>query len=284
MPLEKGDQEADQPFNQLEDLAKEEETVSTEKDKWTDWISEDTWRLFDRRAVGQHRMSKQDAKMLTKEIKQSLAKDQKVQVEAAGMEIEAELTKGDPKSAFGKLKRWYHQTTGRPMKPTHEDTETLRKERKELYTKAEDLPPMFEVVEVPATVDDSIPTEREICKAIRKLKNGKAPGSSRITAEHLKKWMSKCRTDPKQWELVTKVVEEAFRMGQIPKRLSQSICVLIPKNEKGDYRGIGLLETIWKLIASIIDRRLGSGITLHNAHHGFWRGRGTGTAIMEMKL
>jgi hypothetical protein len=54
MPLEKGDQEADQPFNQLEDLAKEEETVLTEKDKWTDWISEDTWRLFDRKAAGQH--------------------------------------------------------------------------------------------------------------------------------------------------------------------------------------------------------------------------------------
>jgi hypothetical protein len=77
MPLEKGDQEADQPFNQLEDLAKEEETVLTEKDKWTDWISEDTWRLFDRRAAGQHQMSKRDTKMLTKEIKQSLAKDQK---------------------------------------------------------------------------------------------------------------------------------------------------------------------------------------------------------------
>jgi hypothetical protein len=62
------------------------------------------------------------------------------------------------------------------------------------------------------------------------------------------------RTEPKQWELVKKLVEEAFRMGRIPKRLSQSICVLIPKNKKGDYRGIGLLETIWKLIASIIDR------------------------------
>jgi hypothetical protein len=170
------------------------------------------------------------------------------------------------------------------MKSTREDTEALRKERKELYTKAEDLPPMFDVIEVPATVDDSIPTETEICEAIGRLKNGKAPGPSGITAEHLKKWATNRRTEPKQWELVTKVVEEAFRTGRIPKRLSQSICVLIPKNEKGDYRGIGLLETIWKLIASIIDRWLGSGITLHDAHHGFQRGRGTGTAIMETKL
>jgi coenzyme F420-reducing hydrogenase gamma subunit len=151
--------------------------------------------------------------MLTKEIKQSLAKDRKARVEDAGLEIEAELSRGDPKSAFGKLKRWYRQTTGRPMKPTREDTETLRKERKELYTKAEDLPPMFDVIEVPATVDDSIPTEREIREAIGRLKNGKAPGPSGITAEHLKKWTSNRRTDPNQWELVTKVVEEAFRTG-----------------------------------------------------------------------
>ena len=59
--------------------------------------------------------------------------------------------------------------------------------------------------------------------------------------------------------------------------------VLIPKGGGGS-RGIGLLETIWKLISSIIDRRIKEGITFHDALHGFCPRRGTGTGIIEAKL
>ena len=80
------------------------------------------------------------------------------------------------------------------------------------------------------------------------------------------------------------VVQGAFETGTLPVRLTQAICVLIPKNEKGDFRGIGLLETMWKLITSIVNRRLVRQVKLHDAHHGFRPGRGTGTAIMETTL
>ena len=61
--------------------------------------------------------------------------------------------------------------------------------------------------------------------------------------------------------------------------------VLLPKPD-GDYRGIALLEVVYKLISSIINQRLASGLNtkFHNAIHGFRSGRGTGTATIEAKL
>ncbi len=68
----------------------------------------------------------------------------------------------------------------------------------------------------------------------------------------------------------------------IPRQLLWSIVVLIPKGG-GHYRGIGLLEPIWKCIERVIDHRLDS-IELHDSLHGCCNKRGTGTAIIEAKL
>ena len=70
----------------------------------------------------------------------------------------------------------------------------------------------------------------------------------------------------------------------IPQDFCNGILVLIPKSDPGQYRGIALLEILYKLISSIINRRIGSKIKFDDAIHGFRPGRGTGTAIMEAKL
>ena len=59
--------------------------------------------------------------------------------------------------------------------------------------------------------------------------------------------------------------------------------VLIPKGKK-DYRGIGLMGVMWKVVAAILNRRLTTYITFHDFLHGFWAGRGTGTVTLEAKL
>ena len=59
--------------------------------------------------------------------------------------------------------------------------------------------------------------------------------------------------------------------------------VLIPK-EKTDYRGIGLVEVMWKVVAAILNIWLTASITFHNFLHGFRAGRGTGTPTLEAKL
>jgi hypothetical protein len=60
------------------------------------------------------------------------------------------------------------------------------------------------------------------------------------------------------------------------------IIVLLPKGG-GDYRGIGLLDPIWKVVEKVMVARL-SVIKLHDCLHGGLPKRGTGTAIMEVKL
>ncbi len=57
---------------------------------------------------------------------------------------------------------------------------------------------------------------------------------------------------------------------------------MIPKGG-GDYRGIGLLEPVWKCIERVIDHCL-EAIELHDSLHGCCSKRGTGTAIIEAKL
>ena len=52
----------------------------------------------------------------------------------------------------------------------------------------------------------------------------------------------------------------------------------------GEYRRIGLVESICKIYASIMNNRLQVAITFHNALHDFRQGRGAGTATMEAKL
>ena len=59
--------------------------------------------------------------------------------------------------------------------------------------------------------------------------------------------------------------------------------VLISKG-KGDYRGIGLVETIWNICTLIVNSRLRSSTVLHDVLHGFRQGRGAGKAILESKL
>ena len=50
------------------------------------------------------------------------------------------------------------------------------------------------------------------------------------------------------------------------------------------YRGIGLVEVMWKVVVEILHRRLATAITYHNFLHGFRAGRGTGTATLKAKL
>ena len=74
-----------------------------------------------------------------------------------------------------------------------------------------------------------------------------------------------------------------WETGNIPEELKWIIVVLIPKDDKGKYRGIGLMETIWKIVEGIMNKRL-HAIQLHDSLHGSVKRRGTGTATIEAKL
>jgi hypothetical protein len=85
-----------------------------------------------------------------------------------------------------------------------------------------------------------------------------------------------------QWRALVKLVQMVWNKGRIPPQLGWIITVLIPKGG-GGYRGIGLLEPIWKVIECVIDHRL-KAIVLHDSVHSCHNRRGTGTAVIEAKL
>ena len=60
--------------------------------------------------------------------------------------------------------------------------------------------------------------------------------------------------------------------------------VMIPKGGGNDFRGIVLVEVLWKAISGIINQRISSSIQFHDDLHGFCAGRGTWTVTIEDKL
>ena len=75
----------------------------------------------------------------------------------------------------------------------------------------------------------------------------------------------------------------ALREGLLAEETTWKVVVLITKG-KGYYRGIGLVEVMWKVVAEILKRRLTASINYHNLLHGFWVGCGTDTTTLEAKL
>ena len=59
---------------------------------------------------------------------------------------------------------------------------------------------------------------------------------------------------------------------------------MIPKGGCTNFRGIGLLEVLWKVISIIINLWLLSSIHFHDVLHGFCTGRGTGTTTLKENL
>ena len=59
------------------------------------------------------------------------------------------------------------------------------------------------------------------------------------------------------------------------------MAVLILKVGDKDFRGIGLVEFLWKTTTGVINLRLTTSILYHDSLHGFRAARGMRTAILE---
>jgi len=255
------------------------------------WISDATWTLIDQKASARRNKDPSKAKEIAKELRRSLKKDRQNRINKVADEIESYLVSKRTKEAFQKLQGWYKKRSGRPPKPTFGDEEATRTEYENLFTA--EIPPGEDIpihIHPTPQVNDNPPSEREIINALGKIKLGKSPGATGIRAEHIRTWMSGATRakDPifvREWAMVVKLIEMAFTGEAIPSAFFTGILVLLPKPD-GDFRGIALLEVLYKLISSIINQRLVKAMTtkFHDGIHGFRSGRGTGTAIMEVKL
>jgi hypothetical protein len=113
-------------------------------------------------------------------------------------------------------------------------------------------------------------------------------------AEDIKRWLRgiTLEEDPQKgpnnmgegdnWRLFVGLIQAIWTQGKIPQQLTWVIVVLLPKGGE-DYRGISILEPLWKVVERIMDWQL-NALLLYEALHRCRNERGTGTAILEAKL
>ena len=72
--------------------------------------------------------------------------------------------------------------------------------------------------------------------------------------------------------------------GTLAKDIMYQTVVLIPKGASRNFRGIVMVELLWKTVTSLMNFRLTPAINFHDVLHGFRAGRRKGTADLEAKL
>ena len=74
-----------------------------------------------------------------------------------------------------------------------------------------------------------------------------------------------------------------FRDGTVPEKIAWEMMLLITKG-KGEYRGIGLVEVLWKVFAVMVNCQLKRSVVLHGTLHGCITVRGMGRRSLKKIL
>ena len=81
-------------------------------------------------------------------------------------------------------------------------------------------------------------------------------GPSQLKAEDCKTWLRAAENEenphPEPFNKLVQLVQHCWSTGALPLALCWSTLVALPKGN-GEFRGIGLLEIVWKLIEKLID-------------------------------
>ena len=283
---------ADEIFASLQNKKEKREKINSRS---RSWISSATWNLIDEKCrVRRMGINGDVLAQLKKDIRRSLKNDRRARADAAATAAESLLARGKVEEAYSSIKGWYKVASGRPPKPDFRDAAETRAEYETLFT---DMPPSGNPIPLcmeKFQINDDPPSEDEVVTALKSLKNRKAPGASGIRVEDLKRWYHNAHPedgdplpsdeDVATWEELLELVNLAFETGEMPQAFCNGVLVLIPKSNPGEYRGIALLEPLYKLVSAIINNRLKASIVFRDAVHGFRTGRGTGTALIEAKL
>ena len=226
----------DRTFEEIRKAIPQEDTKRANHD---DWISLQTWRSLHEKAL--LRWRKQDGarnshthyNMVKRRTLCLLQADRNRRMEHTLKQAEA-LVESDPKRSFQLLASWYKRHEGVNLPLARCEMEELEMEYGKLYqavpTTGEPLRgPVGTAWEIP----DSIPEEEEIRQALKPLRRGKASGPSRVQVDHLKDWMQDYEAGMAMEArmeaipgpvlegglhrmLVVVLVQEVFRMGQVP--------------------------------------------------------------------
>ena len=125
--------------------------------------------------------------------------------------------------------------------------------------------------------------KREVEKALKKMKSGKAVGPDNIPIEA---W--KC-LGAQGVETLTTLFNEILLSEKMPSEWRRSILVPVYKNKGdaqdcGNYRGIKLMSHTMKLWERVIDTRLRQEINICEQQYGFMPGKSTTDALFALRM
>ena len=217
-----------------------------------------------------------------------MKEDRICRVRRVGEEIEAIVSKNQLREAWSKIQRWFREAKGHRAPPTSERLDQTSTLREDIYSKHPPEGAPLPILVQPVIIADGPPEVGEIVAAVRKLRSGRVGGPSGMKAERLKSWLREAtrekEPDTETWEKVISVTKLAFQEGYILESLMWKMMFLIPKGGR-EYRGIGLVDTIWKVCTSIMNSWLQSSIVLYDVLHGFQQGgTRTGSRSEERRI
>ena len=121
-----------------------------------------------------------------------------------------------------------------------------------------------------------------VIKALARMKDGKAAGSSGVVAEMLK------ASGESGFSTITQLFNSIIYESKIPEDWDRSIILNCFKGkgdamERGNYRGLKLLEHSMKLFERILEQHIRSAVNIDDMQFGFMPGKGTMEAIFIIR-
>ena len=139
---------------------------------------------------------------------------------------------------------------GSKCKNNEENAEVFYRHFEKLYNRTPTFDPtVIELLDQHPSVafNDSIPDDNEILKAIKRLKNN-APGYSGLTSQMFKSIVGY----EQSFEYIKDIVIYIWNSEECPSEWDTGLLRILPKKGDlrypGNYRGIMLLETAYKII------------------------------------
>ena len=204
-----------------------------------DWISPTMWGALHQKA--QWRWRRTDApqdvgqyQQIKRQVTRSLRVDRNQCMDKVLCSAES-MINSDPKRLFQVLTAWYKRCAGVNLPLARCKMEELEAEYTMLYQATQPAgEPLRGQVGMGFSIADTVPDEKEIRKALGKMRQGKAPGPSCIKVDNLKDWAHAYEEGEQReksgweipesmheramhWMLIVVLVQEIFKMGHVPE-------------------------------------------------------------------
>jgi hypothetical protein len=273
-----------------------QEVIGHRKKSDKEWMSEDTWQAIANRKNEKAKilqckserlkeLQQQKYTRANSKVKRSARRDKRRYLDGLAKEAEEAARRNEQSKVYQIIRTLSGRkaTTSVPIKDKSGKlltTETEQEKRWQehfeevLNRPAPSIPADIPEAENDLPVNTEPPTITEIEKAIRSLKNGKAPGTDNLNAELFK-------TDPKQAaNALHPLFQAIWKEENIPEQWRKGTIVKVPKKgnlaDCNNWRGITLLSSPSKVLCKVITQRLGPALDkiLRKEQSGFRPGRG----------